>query len=363
MRPLIISIIGARPQFIKAAVVSKAFREYDNLREVLVHTGQHYDYNMSDVFFKELKIPQVKYNLGIGGGLHGQNTGRTIEKIEEVLLIEKPEGVLVYGDTDSTLAGAIAAAKLDIPVFHIEAGLRSYNRLMPEEINRVLTDHASDFLFTPGNNATEILLKEGIDKRKIHQVGDVMYDLFMISNNKLFAQKNKTFNKLMPNEEYLLLTLHRKENVDVRSKLKTLFSSLGKIHFHIIWPIHPRTKKNIGEFNLHIPDNITIIDPVGYFEMLELQRNAKIILTDSGGVQKEAYFNKKPCITLREETEWVELVDAGVNKITGMKEKKIISAINAFVNFKYPTNITNLYGHGKASEKIAKVIIKALNAG
>jgi UDP-GlcNAc3NAcA epimerase len=356
-RPLnIITIVGARPQFIKSAIVSKSFKKCSNINEIIIHTGQHYDFNMSDIFFNELKIENAKYNLGIGGGSHGQNTGRMIERIEDILIKIKPKGVLVYGDTDSTLAGALSAAKLNIPVFHVEAGLRSYNKIMPEEINRVLTDHVSDLLFTPGSNATKTLMKEGIEKTKIFEVGDVMYDLF-IETNKNYNVLNKYFTKKTNiDKNYLLLTLHIQENVVDHLKLKRLFKVLNKLKYEIIWPIHPRTRYAIKKNNISLPKNIKTIPPVGYYEMMNLQKNAKIILTDSGGVQKEAFFNKVPCITLREETEWIELVEAGVNKLTGINNKKIIDAFNSFNKFIYPKKNQNLYGNGKASQKIVKII-------
>lgn len=352
----IITIVGARPQFIKASIVSKAFKAHSDIKEIIVHTGQHYDFNMSDVFFNEFKIDNVKYNLGIGGGSHGQNTGRMIERVEDILIKEKPNGVLVYGDTDSTLAGALSAAKLNMPVFHVEAGLRSYNKRMPEEINRVLTDHSSDLLFTPCSNATKTLLKEGIEKTKIFEVGDVMYDLFLEAkkNYKLFKKHSTAQTNIKNN--YILLTLHRQENVDDYLKLKELFKVLNKLKYEIIWPIHPRTNSIISNNNITLPKNVKTISPVGYYGMMNLQKNAKIILTDSGGVQKEAFFNKVPCITLRKETEWVELVEAGVNILTGIDKRKIFDALNSFNEFSFPQKNQNFYGNGKASQNIAKII-------
>jgi UDP-GlcNAc3NAcA epimerase len=347
----IISIIGARPQFIKAATVSREFKSSEKLEEIIVHTGQHFDTNMSDIFFEELQIKKPAYNLGIGGGTHGENTGRMIESIEKLLLEENPRFVLVYGDTDSTLSGAIAAAKLNIPLIHIEAGLRSFNRKMPEEINRVLTDHAADILFTPTESASKQLLKEGISEDKVVFSGDVMFDATRIFGT-IAAKRNNSVIKRLTKAPYVLLTMHRAENVDNKAKIQNIISALSESGLNFILPIHPRTKKNIKNFGLKIPGNVTVIPPVGYLDMLYLERNAFLIMTDSGGVQKEAYFNSVPCITLRTETEWVELVDAGVNFITSDDKDKILDAIEKSNKLTASDFNHNFYGDGYAAKKI-----------
>lgn len=348
----IITIIGARPQFIKAAIVSHAFRsERPEVTEILVHTGQHYDANMSDVFFDELGIPAPKYNLGIGGGSHGQNTGRMIEKIEKVLQDEKPDWLLVYGDTDSTLAGAIAAAKLNIPVAHVEAGLRAFNRRLPEEINRVLTDQVSDLLFVPTQSGIDNLLNEGISKDKCHLVGDVMFDAAVFYGKKADVASDilKTHN--LTSKDYVLATIHRGANTDFKEPLKAILTSFQNSGIRIIWPIHPRTSSRIKEFGLELPANVTPIEPVGYLDMVMLERHAKLIATDSGGVQKEAFFHCVPCLTLRTETEWTELVEGGVNRIT-------LPPTAEDFNFSPNPNLfkKDYYGTGRAAKDIVNLI-------
>lgn len=295
----VMAIVGARPQFIKAAVVSRAFKEHrQDVNEMIVHTGQHYDANMSDVFFKELNIPHPDYNLGIGGGTHGQNTGRMLEKLEALMLEVKPAWVLVYGDTDSTLAGALAASKLHIPVAHVEAGLRSFNRRMPEEINRVLTDHIANLLVAPTETACTNLRNEGISGDRIHLVGDVMYDMALYY--KEHARKPKWFDTLgVKPEEFVLCTVHRAENTDVPDRMTGILAGLEGAKITVVLPLHPRTRRKLKEMALTIPENVHMVDPVGYLEMVWLQANCKVIATDSGGVQKEAYFHEKPCVTLR----------------------------------------------------------------
>jgi UDP-GlcNAc3NAcA epimerase len=304
----IATIIGARPQFIKAAVVSRAFREHrPDVREVLIHTGQHFDANMSDVFFNELDIPKPDHHLGIGGGTHGKNTGRMIEAIESVLLTEKPDWVLVYGDTDSTLAGALAAAKLHIPVAHVEAGLRSFNRRMPEEINRVLTDHISSLLFTPTDTATRNLANEGITGERVQQVGDVMYDAAIYYQDR--AQKPEG---LHLESGFILATVHRAENTDDSDRLKNIMAALSAVSMDIpvVMPVHPRTQTRIRNIGISVGE-ITLLAPVGYLEMIWLLKHCKAVVTDSGGVQKEASFFSKSCFVTRHETEWRELLDSG----------------------------------------------------
>jgi UDP-GlcNAc3NAcA epimerase len=355
----ILSIIGARPQFIKAAVVSKAITDLGKYEEILVHTGQHYDANMSSVFFEELSIKKPKYNLGVGGGLHGANTGKMIEKIEEIILQEKPDGVMVYGDTDSTLAGAIATVKLHIPLIHVESGLRSFNRRMPEEINRILTDQVSELLFTPNKNATAQLLKEGIDAHKVQFSGDVMYDA-TLQFNQIAQDKfeNGEFQKAFfyQKESFALLTLHRAENVDTKERLQSILSNVGFLASKVLFPIHPRTNARIKSFKLDIPENIEIVEPLGYLEMLFLEKKSELVLTDSGGVQKEAYFQGKPCITFREETEWTELVSLGVNYVVGADRMRFLDAVNKLSDVQNECFGKSIYGEGKASQIIAERI-------
>lgn len=350
----ILTVIGARPQFIKAAVVSRALAEHRlDVEEILVHTGQHYDNNMSEIFFSELHLPHPQHNLGIGGGTHGQNTGRMLEMLEALMLAEKPDCVLVYGDTDSTLAGALAASKLHIPVVHVEAGLRSFNRRMPEEINRVLTDHVSTLLFAPTNAAKNNLLSEGIAAEKIRVIGDVMYDAALFYKDH--ARKPEWFDFLeIPLNEFILCTVHRADNTDDETRLRGIFDGLEGGRLPVILPLHPRTRGTLAKTKMTIPSNIRLVDPLGYLEMTWLEMNCKLIATDSGGVQKEAYFHRKPCVTLRDETEWVELVTAGVNQLTGHDAKKIEDAINKFVSFESVSS--DIYGKGDASEVLVKAM-------
>lgn len=351
----ILTVIGARPQFIKAATVSRVIEQRAGIVEILVHTGQHYDENMSDIFFSELHIPKPNYNLGIGGGTHGVMTGRQIESIEKILIDEKPDVVLVYGDTNSTLAGTIAAVKLHIPVSHVEAGLRSFNRLMPEEINRVLTDHASELLFAPTKNAVAILQKEGIPTSKIHLVGDVMLDAAIFYRES--AQKPNWYNNYQfPSDSYILATIHRAENTDCKERLEGILSGLSKSEFDIILPLHPRTKLKIAEYGIVLAENIHFVEPVGYLEMIWLEMNATMIVTDSGGVQKEAYFQGKKCITLRDETEWVELVHSGWNTLVGFDSKLIADAISKETK----PNHDPYYGMGNTAEMIVDTILNTV---
>ena len=351
----IFTVVGARPQFIKAAVVSRAFTEHrPDISEILVHTGQHYDDNMSAVFFEELNIPRPVHNLGVGGGTHGQNTGRMLERLEELMLIENPSWVLVYGDTDSTLAGALAAVKLNIPVAHVEAGLRSFNRRMPEEINRVLTDHTAAMLFAPTELARTNLRNEGIEEEKIHVVGDVMYDAALFY--KEHACKPAWFDALkIAQNEFVLCTVHRAENTDDPKRIQAIFDGLEGAALPVVLPLHPRTKYKLRQMEMKLPANIKVVDPVGYLEMVWLEVNCKLVATDSGGVQKEAYFHQKPCITLRDETEWVELVERKVNQLTGANVTEIKHAISrAF----FPPTETSLYGIGKAAQSIVEKLVR-----
>lgn len=321
----VITVIGARPQFIKASVVSREFAAR-GIAEAIIHTGQHFDSNMSDVFFTELEIPKPAHNLGIGGGTHGQNTGRMIEAIESILIEKRPDWVLVYGDTDSTLAGTIAAVKLHIPVAHVEAGLRSFNRSMPEEINRILTDHAGTILFAPTEAAVGHLAAEGIGGEKVRLVGDVMYDaaLFFKKKSEKSSKILKKFD-LQP-QKYVLATIHRAENTDNNERLTAIIGGFQKFGHPIIWPLHPRTKNRITLFGLTMPSNVRIVEPVGYLDMVMLEKNAALITTDSGGVQKEAFFYQVPCVTLRDETEWVELVEGKWNILAPPHNSGIVEA-------------------------------------
>jgi UDP-N-acetylglucosamine 2-epimerase len=354
---LVVSIVGARPQFIKCAPVSRVLRK--NFREVLIHTGQHYDTQMSHIFFEEMKIPAPDYNLGVGSGSHALQIGLMLQLIEQKLIELKPDLVLVYGDTNSTLAGALAAVQLQIPIAHVEAGLRSFNRRMPEEINRVLTDHISDLLFCPTSTAVSNLECEGV-KRGVYFTGDVMFDALM--QNLPVAEKHSPIlnNLNLEPEDYLLTTIHRAENTDNKENLIAIFSALTQLDKKVVIPLHPRTKKKLGSMSLREfkRKSIKIIEPVSYLDMLVLAKNAQKILTDSGGVQKEAYFLKKPCITLRNETEWVELVRIGVNKLVGANVEEIIKAVRNFSPHFPPLNE---YGNGTASERIVKTVLEFLD--
>jgi len=358
----VISIVGARPQFIKAGIVSRELRN-KCVKEIFLHTGQHYDFNMSEVFFKELNLPKPDYYLGIGSGSHGEQTGKMLIEIENVLLKEKPDIVLVYGDTNSTLAGALASAKLHIPVAHVEAGLRSFNKTMPEEINRVLTDHISNLLFAPTYIAVENLRKEGIFKG-VYNVGDVMYDVALESIKKVNEQE--VLDKYnLKSKEFILTTIHRAENTDNKDNLFNIIEAITEIAkkgIKIIFPIHPRTKKFIEKYNIDLRvQNLLVVEPVSYFEMLVLEKNAKVIITDSGGVQKEGYFFGTPCIIPRNETEWVELIDIGFNTLTGAKKEKIIYAtLKEFYSCK-EIKENNIYGDGKASRKIVDILVNGSN--
>ena len=350
----VVTIVGARPQFIKAAVVSREIRTQIRISEVLVHTGQHFDANMSNIFFEELEIAQPQYNLGIGGGTHGQNTGRMIEAIEAVLLQERPDWVLVYGDTDTTLAGALSAVKLHIPLAHVEAGLRSANRAMPEEINRILTDHASDLLLTPTDVASRNLAAEGIAGKKVRQVGDVMFDAALYYGHKAEAQSHILESLDLLPKGYILATIHRQENTDHVERLGNILAGLSQAGSPVIWPLHPRTRKRIRDFGLQLPATVKCIDPVGYLDMMKLETNAALIATDSGGVQKEAFFHRVPCITLRGETEWMETVEMGWNQVVGTDKIRIRMAIEQFKTPPYHDGTP--FGSGDAAKHILDAI-------
>ncbi len=350
----ILTILGARPQFIKAGSVSREIAKHKEIQECIVHTGQHYDANMSDIFFEEMQIPKPNYLLGIGGKSHGAMTGQMIEKIEEVCLKEKPDWVMVYGDTNSTLAGAIVASKLHIKLAHIEAGLRSFNMNMPEEINRILTDRVSNMLFCPTDAAMQNLKNEGYDNfdSKIVKSGDVMQDGVMFYKD--LAVKPSFDIK----DNYILCTIHRAENTDDEVRLRSIFEALNEIaqNIQVILPLHPRTKKKIENLKLNI-ENLTIIDPVGYLEMVWLIDNCSLVVTDSGGLQKEAFFFGKSCITLRDETEWVELVVGGFNVLAGADKGRIIESYKNHSTFNNQNSSLDLYGSGNASEKIIGMLL------
>ena len=347
----IVSVVGARPQFIKCAPVSREIRKKHT--EILVHTGQHYDPEMSDIFFKELLIPRPDYHLDVGSGSHGQQTGDMLVRVEEILLHQKPDLVIVYGDTNTTLAGALAAAKLHIPVAHVEAGLRSFDRTMPEEINRVVTDHISDLLFCPTENAVKLLANEGIT-RGVHLVGDVMVDA--LEFNKEIAEKRSPILERLgiTPDQYLVLTVHRPANTDSQEHMESIIGAVGEAGMPVVFPVHPRTHKCLEAYGMggRLPANIIVTEPLGYLDMLKLMRHASKILTDSGGIQKEAYLLGVPCITLRENTEWVETVKEGWNVLVSADHDTIVNTINCFNPIKDRSDIFGCC----AAKKIADVI-------
>lgn len=376
----LLTIIGARPQIIKAAALSRAIKNnYSNkIQEIIVHTGQHYDENMSQVFFDELNIPHPHYNLNSGSGAHGKQTASMIVGIEDILIKEKPNCIVLYGDTNSTLAGAIAASKIHIPVIHIEAGLRSFNKAMPEEINRIMCDHVSTLLFSPTQSGYDNLLKEGFkenneppytfDNPKVFHCGDVMYDNSLYFSKIAEQKTNVLKSNKLEKGNFILATIHRNNNTDEPLRLNALFSTISKIasenKIKMVIPLHPRTAKLLQENlskqlykDIQANEYIKIVPPVSFLEMIALEKNAKMIITDSGGVQKEAFFFQKPCIILRSETEWVELVDCGSAKITDADESKILKAYSHFStakNLQFPA----LFGDGKAAEFICEAILK-----
>lgn len=348
----IISVVGARPQFVKSAPVSKAIIDAGH-DEFIIHTGQHYDYGMSKVFFDELDIKEPYVNLNIGSGTHGNQTGQMLIGIETVLMDQKPDIVLVYGDTNSTLAGALAAVKLGIKLAHIEAGLRSYNRQMPEEHNRVLTDHCSDLLFCPTRTAVDNLASEGI-RNGVHLVGDTMYDAILKFIQVASQQSNILKELNLEPKYYTLATIHRPYNTDNPDVLAAILDAFARTQQTIIFPIHPRTMKVISTSNLSIPKNVVIIKPIGYLDMLNLEQNSETILTDSGGIQKEAYFLKVKCLTLRPETEWVETTSTGWNILVGTDTDRIVSAMETKLDADLPH--PQLFGDGNASAKIVSLL-------
>ena len=347
----ILTVVGARPQFIKAAPVSRALQAA-GLHEYLVHTGQHYDANMSQIFFDELGVPRPDLNLGVGSGTHGRQTGEMLMRLEEVMMAERPDWVLVYGDTNSTIAAALAAVKLHIPIAHVEAGLRSFNRRMPEEHNRVLTDHCADLLLCPTATAVENLAKEGV-REGVHLTGDVMYDAVLLFSQQARAQSGILQQLDLTRGGYLLATMHRPRNTDNPQRLRVLVEAFMSMDERVIFPIHPRTRQKLAQLDLSpnylAKQGVQLLDPVGYLDMLMLEQNARLILTDSGGIQKEAYFFAVPCITLREETEWVETVDAGWNVLVGADVDRLLHHVHAFAPDGSPPAI---FGDGRAAEKI-----------
>jgi UDP-GlcNAc3NAcA epimerase len=363
----IVTVVGARPQFIKAAVLSRKIRDnfYSNyFQEIIIHTGQHYDENMSAIFFKEMEIPIPDYNLDIGSGNHGFVTGKMLQGVEELMVQHNPDLVIVYGDTNSTLAGALAASKLHMPVAHIEAGLRSFMLAMPEEQNRRLTDHLSTWLFAPTPVAIKNLEHEGIkplqppdpdiDNKYVTVCGDIMYEAFLYYKEKAYNHGKHILDAIA--KPFILLTIHRAENTDNKDKLYAIISALNEFNnITIVFPVHPRTKKIIEKNGINVATHIRLIEPVGYFEMICLENECEFIMTDSGGLQKEAYFADKYCITLRDKTEWTELVDAGYNILVGSNKLKIIDAMQYCFEKKLNA-VKNLYGDGNTSDIILKIL-------
>jgi UDP-N-acetylglucosamine 2-epimerase len=368
----IVSVVGARPQFVKAAPVSRALRAAGH-REVLVHTGQHYDDNMSQIFFEELGIPRPDVNLVAGSGLHGAQTALMLQRLEEVMLEEKPDWVLIYGDTNSTLAGALAASKLHLPVAHVEAGLRSFNRMMPEEINRVVADHLSALLLCPSRTAVDNLAAEGI-KRGVHCVGDVMYDA-VLQFSELARERSTILGELgLESKSYMLATVHRAENTGDALRLRSILAAFADIGETVIFPVHPRTRKILAELksgaaevsetgepslsggDSRVSNNVRLIEPVGYLDMLTLEQHARVILTDSGGIQKEAYWFGVPCVTLREETEWVETLETGWNTLAGADRDRIMAAVKRASTREHSSERPPLYGDGHVAERCVQML-------
>ena len=353
MKIKVISVVGNRPQFIKLKPLAENFLNYKSqIIHKIIHTGQHYDYSMSKMFFEELNLPKSDYNLSVGGISHSKFTAQVLNKLEIILKKEKPSCILVYGDTDTTLAASICAVKMNIQIFHIEAGLRSYNKKMPEEINRVLTDHISDLYFVPTKNAKKNLIKENISIRRIKFVGDLMYELLsQTKNSDLFKKIDKYYYK---KDKYCLITIHRAENTKNKNTITNFLNTLEKTSLNYLWPCHPRSKKFIKNKNIKIPKNIKLIQPLSYYNMLACINNAELILTDSGGVQKEAFFLKKPCIVLRDRTEWIEIVESKNSLILGDKKLKLLISKAIKMDIKS----SKIFGSKNVSTKIINEIIK-----
>ena len=360
----ILTVVGARPQFIKASALSNALRAEPELTELLVHTGQHYDDNMSAVFFEELGLPAPAYHLGISGGRHGEMTAEMLKQLEQVFLKENADLVLVYGDTNSTLAGALAASKLHIPIAHVEAGLRSFNKQMPEELNRILTDHCSSLLFTPTNVATQNLLHEGFQPSQIPQVGDVMLDVAVLSKVKASEQVSTALLKSLglTSGDFFLSTIHRQENTDNIIRLKAIFEGLNLLaqSKKVVLPLHPRTKARLKQFELqYLLKGLLVVPPLSYLEMVALESHSSLIITDSGGVRKEAFFHRVPCLTLRDETEWIELVEAQWNRLVKPVDPQMICDEALMMQGTKGAQISP-YGKGQASDLIVKGIKELL---
>jgi len=347
----IVSIVGARPQFIKAAAVSRKLRERHE--EILVHTGQHYDYEMSGVFFDGLELPKPDVNLGIGSGLHGAQTGAMLKAIEDVVLAHRPDYVLVYGDTNSTLAGALAASKLSVRIAHVEAGLRSFNRRMPEEINRVVADHLSSLLLCPSDTAVQNLATEGITQN-VHQVGDVMLDVLNWARERAKAKESETLGRFgVKKQNYLLATIHRSENTNDLERLGAILNAFNSIREPIMFPVHPRSRKVLTEMGFQPKSHLKLIEPVGYVDMVSLTGSARRVLTDSGGLQKEAFWLGVPCFTIRNETEWVETVESGWNVLVGENLGQLPDVVKNFIP---PSSRPSLYGDGAAAGKCVNLL-------
>ena len=360
----ILTVVGARPQFIKASALSNALRAEAELTELIVHTGQHYDDNMSAVFFAELGLPAPAYHLGISGGRHGEMTAEMLKQLEQVFLKENADLVLVYGDTNSTLAGALAASKLHIPIAHVEAGLRSFNKQMPEELNRILTDHCSSLLFTPTDVATQNLINEGFQPSQITQVGDVMLDVAVLSKAKASEQVSTALLKSLglASGDFFLSTIHRQENTDDGIRFKAIFEGLNLVaqSKKVVLPLHPRTKARLKQFELqYLLQDLLIVPPLSYLEMVALESHSSLIITDSGGVQKEAFFHRVPCLTLRDETEWIELVEAQWNKLVTPVDPQVICDEALMMHGTKGEQISP-YGKGQASDLIVKGIKELL---
>lgn len=369
MKKKILTVVGARPQFIKAAVIRKLIGQSpygDSFSETLVHTGQHYDKGMSDVFFQELGIKAPEVNLGIANAGHGQMTGRMLAEIESIIITERPDVVLVYGDTNSTLAAALAASKLQTPVAHVESGLRNYMKRMPEEQNRIITDHLATWLFCPTSQAVENLKKEGFDAKEsqpanqdapfVANVGDIMFDASLIYRNMAFGRdaSERPFRKFNIQSPYRLATVHRAENTDEESRLRGIVDALNELDdLPIVFPIHPRTKKKMDAFGMHLADHIKPLDPLGYLDMIDLEAGCELVLSDSGGVQKEAFFYGKPCVNLFERSGWTEAVEAGWIVACGVRTDDILSAVR---NFSIPSESPDIYGDGNTGKKILDVL-------
>ncbi|UJL46868.1 UDP-N-acetylglucosamine 2-epimerase (non-hydrolyzing) [Virgibacillus sp. NKC19-16] len=352
----VLTVLGARPQFIKSCMLSKALKLNTEINEIIVHTGQHYDDNLSNVFFKQLELPKPDYFLGIGSGTHGQQTGKMLSALEKIMTSVNPDIVLVYGDTNSTLAGGLAAAKLHIPVAHVESGLRSFNKKMPEEINRLITDHLSYCLFAPSQAAIENLRREGIVKN-VYLTGDIMHDAVRYFSSIALEKSTILQDLSLSKRNYYLVTIHRAENTDDPKRLKSILEALQQLKIDVVLPLHPRTKSRINHFNL--TDSITsphikIVEPLNYFDMLTIASQAERIVTDSGGLQKEAYMLGVPCITLRDETEWIETVETGWNHLAGTNTQEIVDSV---MKSQIPKKSPSIFGNGDTAQKIVNTLV------